>query len=32
MQIGPADNNFDPAIWALAAALSGAIFYLALFG
>jgi hypothetical protein len=32
MHIGPTDNNFDPAIWAIAAALSGAILYLALFG
>lgn len=30
MHNGPTDNNFDPAIWAIATALSAALIYLAL--
>jgi hypothetical protein len=32
MQIEPTDNSFDPVIWAIAAALSGALVYLVLLG
>jgi hypothetical protein len=30
MHIEPTDNSFDPVIWAIAAALSGALIYLVL--
>jgi hypothetical protein len=32
MRAEPSDNNYDPAIWAIAVALSGALLYLVLFG
>jgi hypothetical protein len=32
MHIEPTDNSFDPVIWAIAAALSGALVYLVLLG
>jgi len=32
MHIEPTDNSFDPVIWAIAAALSGALAYLLLLG
>ena len=32
MHIEPTDNNFDLAIWAVVAALSGTLFYLVLLG
>jgi hypothetical protein len=32
MHIDPTDNSFDPVIWAIAAALSGALAYLLLLG
>ena len=30
MHPGPIDNSFDPAIWAIAAVLNGALLYLVL--
>jgi hypothetical protein len=32
MHIEPTDNGFDPVIWAIAAALCGALAYLLLLG